>query len=103
MSLNDKEMELHRQLLAAFDEYIRLNLRWEDKGYITDARRTRKALRQIMNVAYLRWQEILVSMHEIDGREEQVELKEAGLYFIQSLHAAKNRNSLSEEDDNTST
>lgn len=102
MSLSDKELEIHRQLLAAFDEYIRLNLRWEDKEHRIDAVRVRKSLRQIMNISYLRWQEVLYRMKDGDEDEEMV-LKEGGIALIKSLHAAKKRNSNSEEDDNTST
>ena len=58
MSLNLKELELHRQLLAAFDEYIRHNLRWEEKGHDVDGKRARKSLRKIIDTAYLRWKEI---------------------------------------------
>ena len=108
MSLRPEELELHRQLLAAFDEYIRLNLRWEEKGYRADAKRTRKALRKIMDISYLRWQEILIRMHEMEVENgtkhaEKWVLKDPGLAFIQGLHAAKKRNSISEEDDNSST
>lgn len=111
MSLRPEELELHRQLLAAFDEYIKLNLRWETKGHRTDARRTRKALRNIMDVAYLRWQEIVVRMHEMDVENdtkfaEKIVLKQPGLAMIQGLHAAKNKRRKRpkpEGDNNTST
>lgn len=108
--MNEKELELHRQLLAAFDEYIRLNLKWEEKGYRTDGRRARKALRKVMDIAYLRWQELLHRLHEMDVEKgnkpaERLILKDPGLAFLQLLHASKKRNQQPdlEEDDNTST
>lgn len=109
MSLKKEELELHRQLLAAFDEYIRLNLKWEQKGFRADGRRTRKALRKIMNIAYLRWQELLVRLQEMEvekgnKRGERFVIKDPGLAFIQSLNvASKKKKSNSTEDNNTST
>jgi hypothetical protein len=111
MSLRPEELELHRQLLAAFDEYIRLNLRWETKGYRADGRRTRRAIRNIMDIAYLRWQEIIVRMHEMEvengtQKAEKILLKQPGLAMIQHLHAAKNKKRKRpkpEGDGNTST
>lgn len=58
MSLTPRELELHRQLLAAFNDYVQSNLRWEEKGFYTESKRARKALRQIIDLAYLRWKEI---------------------------------------------
>ena len=111
MSLKPEELELHRQLLAAFDEYIRLNLRWETKGYRTDGRRTRKALRKIMDIAYLRWQEALIRMQEMEVENDtknanHIVLKQPGLEMIKGLHAAKNKKRKrpnSEGENNTST
>ena len=111
MSLRPEELELHRQLLAAFNEYIKLNLRWEEKGFRADGKRTRKALRKVMDIAYLRWQEVLVRLHEMEvendtKHSEKIVLKEPGLAFIQGLHAAKNRKRKRpnlKEDDNSST
>ena len=111
MSLKPEELELHRQLLAAFNEYIKLNLRWEEKGFRADGKRTRNALRKVMDIAYLRWQEIIVRMHEMEvendtQKAEKIVLKQPGLAMIQGLHAAKNRKRKRpklEEDDNNST
>lgn len=96
MSLRPEEMELHRQLLAAFDHYIKLNLRWEEKGYRVDGRKTRKAIRKLMDVAYLRWQELLVRMHEMEvengtKKAEKIILKSAGDGFMKGMHVAKMR------------
>jgi len=111
MSLRPEEMELHRQLLAAFDEYIRLNLRWENKGYRKDGTRTRKAIRKILDIGYLRWQEVLVRMHEMEVENDtqnakRVLLKDPSLAFMQGLHAAKNKKRKRpkpDDDNNTST
>lgn len=58
MSMTPEELALHRELIAAFNEYIKHNLRWEAKRYDRDAKRTRKALRKIIDIAYLRWKEV---------------------------------------------
>lgn len=58
MSLTPEEMKLHRQLISAFNDYIKHNLRWEEKGYTREAVRTRAALRKVIDLAYLRWKEV---------------------------------------------
>jgi hypothetical protein len=105
VSLTPEEMKPHRQLLAAFDEYIKLNLKWEVTGYATEGRKTRKALRKMMNIAYLRWQEVSITIKDPGKTDEEIkkELKQPGLAFIQSLSVAKRRESISEDDDNIST
>ena len=110
MSLRPEEMDFHRKLLAAMDEYIRLNLTWEEKGGRIHGKKTRKALRKILDIGYLRWQEIMVRLHEMDVEKgnkpaKRWILKDPGLAFIQSLNAAKKRSlnsdSSGENDDST--
>lgn len=105
MSLTPEELSLHRQLLAAFDEYIKINLKWEEKNFVADARRTRKALRKVMNISYLRWQEIVVTLHKMYDIPDNEELKEAGIEVIKALNVAKHKNIKSnlKEENNSST
>ena len=67
--MTPKERELHTQLIAAFEEYIRHNLIWEEKGFDIEAKRTRAALRKILDVAYLRWQEVQKSRNGNEDHE----------------------------------
>jgi hypothetical protein len=56
--MTPEELELHRKLIDAFNEYIKHNAKWEQKHHDAAARRTRKALRNIIDIAYLRWKEV---------------------------------------------
>lgn len=58
MSLTPNEMELHRQLIAAFNDYIIYNLKWEASGRSSTATKLRKKLRLIIDLAYLRSKEV---------------------------------------------
>ena len=59
MSLTPNEMELHRRLIAAFNDYIVHNLKWEEYGHTQTASKLRKKLRLIIDLAYLRSKEVL--------------------------------------------
>jgi hypothetical protein len=102
MSLSPEELALHRQLIAVFNEYIKYNLRLEDKGFYVDTKRTRKALRKLIDVAYLRWKEIDLNRKNID--EVPTMGKEAFRDIVRKNKKAKDKaQSKPQDGDDTST
>lgn len=65
------EATLHRQLLEAFDEYIQNNLLWDETGSLQSSVNSRKALRKIIDIAYLRWKEVQIVR---EGRTDEPQL-----------------------------
>lgn len=94
--MTPEEMTLHRQLLAAVNDYIKHNLKWETKGFRKDSTRARQALRRAIDLAYLRWKEIY------NIREGKAENMEIGKEFFRELSKKQKRSKLKGED-NTST
>ena len=96
MSLTPEEMRLHRLLLKEIDKYIQLNLQWEEKRLITAGRKSRKVLRNVLNIAYLRWQELGISMQKLQKEKNMYTgeinetLKEPGIGLIKTLSVSKN-------------
>ena len=97
MSLSPEELRLHRELIVHFNEYIRHNLRWEAKRKDIDARRARKSLRKLIDIAYLRWRELNNERKKWD--EEPLVIAPE---FFRQL-AKKQWKSKKTGDDNTST
>lgn len=94
--MTPEEMSLHRQLIAAMNEYIKHSFNWEARGYRTDSVRARVALRKVIDAAYLRWKEIY---NIREGKEEPLEI---GKEFFREL-SKKHSKSRSKGKDNTST
>lgn len=94
--MTPEELALHRELIAAFNAYIKANLIWEDKRYDKEAVRARHALRRIINAAYLRWKEIHNCRVKTQKQQELVVGKE----FFRELGKRQSRK---KGGDNTST
>lgn len=91
MSLTPEEMRLHRQLISAFNDYIKHNLIWEEKRVKRESVRTRAALRKIIDLAYLRWKEV----H--NARKGNPQDLEIGPEFFRELSKKHKKSNLEED------
>lgn len=56
--MTPEDLELHRRLLVAFNDYLSYTALWEEKKIDRHAIRARVALRRMIDISYLRWKEL---------------------------------------------